>query len=234
MIKHIFFDLDRTLWDFETNSERALEKIYSEQKLGEYFRSFRQFHTRYKKINAELWYLYSKNQIAKDRLRVQRFEDTFIQLTNKKEPELAEKIADLYVKLSPYQTTLFPNTKETLAQLKEQGYELHVITNGFKEVQFIKLENSGIIDFFDVILCSEEVGKSKPSPEVFYRALQLANAKAENSIMIGDSMEADVSGAENVGIKAILFDPHFQHEDNRHQWILRKLDGMVEMIDWMR
>lgn len=108
-----------------------------------------------------------------------------------------------------------------------------MITNGFKEVQFIKLKNSGIIDFFDVILCSEEVGKSKPAPEVFYRALSLANAKVENSIMIGDSMEADVSGAENIGIKAILFDPHFNHEDKRHQWILRKLDGLVEMVEWM-
>lgn len=233
MIQHIFFDLDRTLWDFDANSERALTQIYSDLELNDYFRSFRQFHTKYKKINAELWYLYSQNKITKDRLRVQRFEETFIQLTNQKEPELSEKIADLYVKTSPYQTSLFPNTKKTLTKLKEQGYQLHVITNGFKEVQFIKLKNSGIIDFFDVILCSEEVGKSKPAPEVFYRALSLANAKAENSIMIGDSMEADVSGAENIGIKAILFDPHFNHEDKRHQWILRKLDGLVEMVEWM-
>lgn len=233
MIQHIFFDLDRTLWDFETNSERALRQIYSELNLDEYFRSFQHFFTRYKKINAELWYLYSKNQITKDRLRVQRFEETFIQLTNKKEPELSEKIAELYVQISPFQTTLFPNTKETLIELKSNGYQLHIITNGFKEVQFIKLENSGIIDFFDVILCSEEVGKSKPAPEVFYRALKMANAKPENSIMIGDSMEADVLGAENVGIKSILFDPHFQHEDKRHTWILRRLEKLLEMIEWM-
>lgn len=112
MIQHIFFDLDRTLWDFDANSERALTQIYSDLELNDYFRSFRQFHTKYKKINAELWYLYSQNKITKNRLRVQRFEETFIQLTNKKEPELAEKIADLYVKTSPYQTSLFPNTKK--------------------------------------------------------------------------------------------------------------------------
>ncbi|MCH2223902.1 MAG: YjjG family noncanonical pyrimidine nucleotidase [Crocinitomicaceae bacterium] len=231
-IKTLFFDLDHTLWDFEANSEKALAQLFEEFNLIKHVRSFRTFHTEYKKVNAEAWHQYSKGIITKDILRTKRFKDTF-QKFGFKNDELVQKMAKGYLKISPYQTQLFPNAKETLEKLKSDGYALHIITNGFKEVQFIKLEQSGILDYFDVVLCSEEVGKNKPARIVFDRALSLANAKAEESVMIGDSYQADIVGAENAGIQAIFFDPSFEHQDKKHKWIIRDLKKIPETLVWM-
>jgi len=231
-MKHLFFDLDRTLWDFETNSEAALHILFEKLELGTKIRSFQTFHTTYKKINAELWYQYSQGTITKDKLRYERFERTFRHL-NIDDQSLAQQLGDEYVAVSPYQTNLFPNTEKTLESLKKDGHELHIITNGFKEVQFIKLENSGIIDFFDVILCSEEVGKTKPAPEVFQCALTMAGADKKESLMIGDDYHADIMGAERFGMQSILFDPYQKHGDNRHNWKIKQLDEIPGLIPWI-
>lgn len=231
-MKHLFFDLDRTLWDFESNSEQALSLLFNELKLEDHFRSFRSFHTAYKKINAKLWYNYSKNEIAKDQLRSKRFIDTFYSF-GVKEKTLAEKLALLYVERAPHLTQLFPNAIETLEELKKDGYALHIITNGFREVQFIKLEKSGLRPYFDIILCSEDVGHQKPAKIVFDRALELANTTADKSIMIGDSYHADILGAERAGLKSILFDPHSEHREGTHEWHIRALNQIPETLTWM-
>ena len=231
-VKTLFFDLDHTLWDFEANSEKALSQLFEEFELLERIRSFRTFHTEYKKINAESWHQYSRGTITKAVLRTRRFAQTF-QKFGFRDDALVEKMATGYTAISPYNTALFPNALETLESLKQQGYAMHIITNGFKEVQFIKLEQSGLINYFDVVLCSEEVGKNKPARIVFDHALSLANAKSEESVMIGDSYQADVVGAENAGIQAILFDPGFDHEDKKHKWIIRDLKAIPETLVWM-
>ena len=231
-MKHLFFDLDRTLWDFESNSELALSHLFDELKLEDHFRSFRSFHTAYKKINAKLWYDYSKNEIAKDQLRVKRFVDTFSSF-GVKEKELAEQLAELYVGRAPHLTQLFPNTLETLEDLKNDGYAMHIITNGFREVQFIKLEKSGLLPYFDVILCSEDVGQQKPAKIVFDHALELAKTTADKSIMIGDSYHADIIGAERAGMKSILFDPHSEHRQGTHEWHIKALNQLPEILTWM-
>lgn len=231
-MKHLFFDLDRTLWDFDKNSESALTILYDELKLDDHLRSFQSFHTKYKKVNGELWHKYSKGEISKEVLRVKRFADTLHHF-DVKNKELAEALADGYVSLSPYQTNLFPDTLETLEKLKNDNFELHIITNGFSEVQHIKLDKSGLKPYFDIVLCSEEVGKSKPSRLVFDHALELAKAKADESIMIGDSYEADIVGAENAGIRAILFDPDRVHREGRHTWHIHELKAIPETLPWM-
>ena len=144
-MKHIFFDLDRTLWDFDKNSKAALELMFEKNNLGDHMRSFQSFYTTYKKINGRLWSMYGKGNLTKDVLRVKRFEDTLksFQINNR---ELAESLAEEYVNTSPYQTNIFPGTIETLKELKANNHELHIITNGFKEIQSIKLKNSGIRD----------------------------------------------------------------------------------------
>mgnify|MGYP002628301513 CR=1 FL=1 len=230
-MKHLFFDLDRTLWDFETNSEAALKILFNELSLGDNIRSFRTFHTQYKKVNAELWFQYANGTVTKEDLRVKRFERTLLKF-QVNDPKLALRLGDGYVELSPYQTNLFPKTIETLTSLKED-YQLHIITNGFKEVQFIKLKNSGLIDFFDVILCSEEVGKSKPSPDVFQYALRKANAQKKESLMIGDDYHADIIGAEKFGMQSILFDPLNKHGEGRHDWKIKRLDEIPALIPWI-
>ena len=211
-LNHIFFDLDRTLWDFETNSKAALIQIFDELKLDNHIPAFDLFYEEYRTINAEFWDKYSKGMISKADLRSGRFSETLKKFKVDNEL-LSHKLGERYIQVSPYQTNLFPGTVETLTELKQNNHQLHIITNGFKEVQFIKLENSGILNYFDDILCSEEVGVNKPNPLVFKKALERTNAKSMESIMIGDDFNADVLGAEKCGIRGILFDPHDHHNE---------------------
>ena len=206
-IKNIFFDLDRTLWDFEKNSESALRIMFKEFKLENYIASFEVFFGKYREINAVYWSDFSLGKISKEQLRNGRFVSTLKYFSINKY-SIGESMADRYIELSPYQKHLFPGTKETLEELKGLGFQLNIITNGFKEVQSLKLESCKIDHFFDDVLCSEEVGRSKPHPSVFREALSRAKAKASHSIMIGDDLNADVNGAENVGIRGVLFDPN--------------------------
>lgn len=206
-LNHIFFDLDRTLWDFETNSKAALVQIFDELKLADYIPTFESFYKEYRIVNADFWDKYSKGTITKTDLRSGRFAQTLKNFSIVNE-QLSNELGEKYIEVSPYQTNLFPGTKETLTELKNSDHQLHIITNGFKEVQFIKLENSGILNYFNDILCSEEVGVNKPNPLVFQKALERTNAKNTESIMIGDDFNADVLGAEQCGIRGVLFDPH--------------------------
>ncbi|PKR80485.1 noncanonical pyrimidine nucleotidase, YjjG family [Brumimicrobium salinarum] len=213
VIKDVFFDLDRTLWDFDRNSESALRIIFDDLKLENHASSFQDFLNNYKQVNAKYWNDYGQGKIDKIQLRNGRFTDT-LKIFNIDDEQLGQEMNDRYLEISPYQTHLFPSTKEVLSELKEQNYRLHIITNGFKEVQFIKLKNSGILHFFDDVLCSEEVGKAKPHPSVFQGALARTRAAANHSIMIGDDFKADVIGAENAGIRGVLFDPNKKYHTN--------------------
>src|SRR5690554_2917084 len=225
IIKDVFFDLDRTLWDFDKNSESALRIIYKELKLDNYSASFDHFIKVYREVNAKYWKDYGEGKIDKIQLRTGRFTDTLkeFKIDNLK---MGESMGERYLQLSPYQTHLFPSTTEVLTELKESNYRLHIITNGSKEVQFTKLENSGIRHFFDDVLCSEEVGQSKPHPLVFQGALKRTNARADQSIMIGDDFKADVIGAENAGIRGVLFDPEKKY--NAHSNIER-VEHLIEI-----
>lgn len=231
-MKHIFFDLDHTLWDFEKNSEAALGILYEELNLGNELRSFQSFHTAYRKINGELWKQYGQGNLQKSELRFRRFHDTLLKF-NVNNPELAEQLAKGYVELSPYQINLFPNAETTLIELQKQGHPMHIITNGFKEIQEIKLRNSGIREYFDHVVCSEDVGKHKPAKEVFSAALKKANALSKESLMIGDNYIADVLGAERSGICGVLFDPKKQHKRGTHEWHISDLKEVPELLPWI-
>jgi len=138
---------------------------------------------------------------------------------------LAKKMGEMYVEISPRQTRQFPNAKEVLEELKKMGYHLHIITNGFEEVQYIKLENCGLREYFDVIVCSEAVGKNKPALAIFNYALEQANCIAENAMMIGDDYIADVSGGLKAGLQAILFDPHLRSTE-KYEFTIQNLNEL--------
>lgn len=231
-MKHLFFDLDRTLWDFEKNSRAALEILYTQLQLSDHTKSFESFYKAYKKINGRLWQQYGAGKLEKDVLRIKRFEDTFKSFQI--DPSLfSEEMADGYVEISPRQTHIFPHAHETLTQLKADGHQLHIITNGFLEVQHIKLENCDLKDYFDIIVCSEEVGKNKPAPEVFHHAMQLAGATAKESVMIGDDFKVDILGAERVGMAGILFDSEKTYNSRTHEWHIHTLDRIPEILPWI-
>ncbi len=208
-INHIFFDLDRTLWDFEKSAEQAFEEIFITHALSEKgIPSAKQFHNAYSIHNNKLWDQYRKGEITKEILRGLRFKLTLkdFGIENAK---LGEEIGTDYVRLSPLKVNLFPNAMEVLEYLSG-NYKMHIITNGFAEVQAIKLRESGMIRYFDEVITSEEAGVKKPHPGIFEFAFKQSGAVAENSIMIGDDYEVDIIGARDMGMKQIFVD----HKDN--------------------
>tara|TARA_B110000046_G_scaffold186039_1_gene231707 strand:+ start:6380 stop:7063 length:684 start_codon:yes stop_codon:yes gene_type:complete len=198
-IQHVFFDLDHTLWDFEKNSDLAFKKVFDKQNITIDLNSFL---TVYKPLNLQYWKLYREEKISKDELRYGRLKNTFDAVNYAITDDLIDVIAVEYIDSLPDFNHLFEYTFEILEYLKDK-YQLHIITNGFEEIQIKKMESSNILHYFNSVITSESVGVKKPNPKVFYHALEVANAKKENSIMIGDNIEADVLGAINIGMQAI-------------------------------
>ena len=218
-IKHIFFDLDRTLWDFEKNSKITLTEIIDILDLtSKGVDSAENFISKYRIHNERLWDLYRDNKITKEILRSERFLLT-LQEYNIFDTKLADTFGNEYIKRSPLKTALFPFTLEVLTYLFK-SYNLHIITNGFQEVQHVKLSNSNIGEYFNLVLTSEEAGVKKPDIAIFNYALNKVKAKNYESIMIGDDLYADIQGASRAGIKGIYFNPEkIKHSENVWQEI---------------
>jgi len=228
-IKHIFFDLDHTLWDFEKNSEEAMNEIITKcQKDCEFNFTIKEFMYIYKPINELMWKLYRENKISKEKMRIRRFSDALI-FFGIIDIKLAEYMADEYIKISPQKTNLFPHTIDTLKYLSKK-YKLHIITNGFNEVQFTKIKLSNIEIYFDKIITSEDIGVKKPDPIIFSYSLEKANAKAHESIMIGDNYEVDIMGAINSNIKAIYFNMAKKRDLHKHASQITNLQELMVLL----
>lgn len=205
-IQHVFFDLDHTLWDFEKNSALTFQEILPAAKVSVAIDSFLNV---YIPINFSYWKKYREEKVTKKELKYLRLKETFDALKISIEDEVIHHLADEYIAKLPNYNHVFDGTFEILKYLKNK-YQLHIITNGFEEIQTKKMKKSGIHDFFDVIITSESVGVKKPNKKVFEYALNKVNANASNCIMIGDNLEADIEGALNCGIQAI----HFNSENS--------------------
>jgi len=200
-ITDIFFDLDHTLWDFDVNSELAFDTIL---KKDHPTIEIADFIEKYAPINQACWKLYQYDKITHAELRYNRLKHTFDALEYFVSDAQIESIAHDYIQLLPENNRLFDGTIEVLEYL-EKKYKLHIITNGFADVQYKKINNSNIAGFFKTITNSEMAGVKKPNPVIFEYAINLANANKESSIMIGDCLEADVQGALDAGLDAIFF-----------------------------
>ena len=201
--KHIFFDLDRTLWDFDAAAEVAFERIYEKYNLKSLgIPSAHEFHKVYHPLNERLWELYRADEITKDYLNRTRFELPLAHY-GIHDSDLADHLSDDYVYWSPRIVRLVPGTMELLDYLKPK-YHLHLITNGFQEVQHTKLSGSGLETYFETLTVSEEAGVKKPNPEIFHYALRKARAAVEESLMIGDEMAVDIDGARAIGMDTVL------------------------------
>jgi YjjG family noncanonical pyrimidine nucleotidase len=214
-IKHIFFDLDHTLWDFEKNSALAFEKIFQELKFSI---DTKQFMDIYNPINVSYWKLYERNEIDQETLRVNRLKDAFEAIDFEVTLEEIISISNLFIEYLTSNNHLIDGTIEILDYLKD-NYKLHIITNGFSFVQEVKLQKSNLANYFVTITNSEVAGHKKPHHNIFQYALSLANASKNQSIMVGDSIEADVLGAINFGMKAVYFNP--ANEKVAHQEIIQ-------------
>lgn len=199
-IKHIFFDLDHTLWDFEANSDIAFEAIFKKHQVNVNIEKFLNY---YRSINENYWKLYREEKISKEELRYGRLKDAFSIINYKATDDLINLLAVDYIEVLPNNNQLFEGAHEILNHLKP-NYNLHIITNGFNEVQTKKLENSGLKGYFDKIITSEDAGVKKPNPIIFKYALEKTKALINESIMIGDNWEADIMGAKNIGFDVIF------------------------------
>lgn len=227
--KHIFFDLDRTLWDFDKNSEATLFELFTDFILPSSCTvEFSDFLRQYRQINNLLWEDYRQGTISKEMLNVQRFSKTLLAF-NCQNQNSAQQMADYYVEESPKKTLLFPYTIELLDYLFTK-YTLHIITNGFEEIQFRKLKNSNLEKYFTCVITSEAAGAKKPDARIFEFALASANAKVEDSLMVGDDLEVDILGAQAMGMDALFV--NYFNEDFNHQ-SADSVNSLAEIIAFL-
>ena len=227
--KHLFFDLDHTIWDFDKNAEETLHELYHSYNLRDLgLASPDQFIEVYTQNNHQLWAEYHIGKITKEKLRETRFSKTFIDLGLSPD-RIPRQFEDDYVNICPTKTNLFPKTHETLAYLKRK-YALHLISNGFKESTELKVTKNGLGEYFSNVVISEVVGFNKPDKAIFNHALGLANAGVEESIMIGDSVEADIRGAQNYGMKAIYFNPERKEKPDDVEQEISCLSELMSLL----
>jgi len=224
--KHIFFDLDHTLWDFDKNSNLTFKQLFNIHKIEI---ELEDFLAVYSPINFEYWKRYREERVSKEALRYGRLKDTFDALSFNVSDELIDQLSFDYIDFLPNNNYLFDGVFELLEYLAPK-YKLHIITNGFEEVQHLKLEKSGIIKYFDEIITSETVGVKKPNPKVFKYALEKAGAIPENSVMIGDNLEADIIGALNCGITSIHFN---LHDEKFEQKNYRSVSSLLQIKQYL-
>ena len=214
-IKHVFFDLDHTLWDFDKNSGLTFEKIFNLNKVNV---NLNDFLTVYEPINFKYWKLYREEKVTKAALRYGRLKEAFDGVGVVVEDDIIHLLSDSYIEQLSSFNHLFDGTLEILNYLKDK-YQLHIITNGFEEAQEKKMVTSNIKQYFRTVTNSEMVGVKKPNPKIFNFALGLANAKANESVMIGDNIEADIEGAHKIGMHTIHFDYNDSHNNHSYNRI---------------
>lgn len=228
--KHLFFDLDHTLWDFEKNEQETLLELYEAHELQQCgVPTFESFSLSYVGHNERLWDRFRRGFLTRNELRDKRFRLTLLDFKIGDE-KLTQKLANSFLEILPYKKTLFPETKETLEYLAGKGYPMHMITNGFEETQLLKMRNSGIDHFFTHIITSEVAGSLKPYPEIFHFAIGKAGTQATESIMIGDAMELDIKGAHGVGMDQVYFNPAKPPSDFKPTYVINHLKELRAIL----
>ncbi|RZK30279.1 MAG: noncanonical pyrimidine nucleotidase, YjjG family, partial [Hymenobacter sp.] len=228
--RHLFFDLDHTLWDFATNAHETLHQLYHDYELARHGTfSFEQFSDRYNEVNHALWRLYQANKVTQKQLREIRFARTFSKL-GVAEADIPADISARFTDILPQKSAVFPHTHEVLGYLRDKGYVLHLITNGFEDVQHIKLASSQLTDYFQEIITSETSGCLKPDPRMFAHSLARAGATAAESLMIGDNLECDVLGAYNAGIDQVYFNPERRRHFVQTTYEIASLDELRNFL----
>lgn len=202
--KHLFFDLDHTLWDFESNARLTLQELHASLKLAEKgIDNFEAFFERYNYHNDRLWVRYRKGFIKRDELRIKRMRLTLLDFKIGDEA-LAQTMDTQFLDQLPTRTILFSGATDVLEYLNTKGYILHLITNGFELVQHNKLKYSGLTPYFVEVITSEASNSLKPQKEIFDYALRKTGADVRQSIMLGDDLEADIGGARNAGLDQVF------------------------------
>lgn len=227
---HLYFDLDHTLWDTDKNAEESLRELFHELDLAaKGIPDFEAFHLTYKNHNEKLWGLYAENKVGKEAVRTHRFLHTFHDF-GLDDPSTALVLATEFISRTPHKTNLIEGTIELLEHLHGR-YNLSIITNGFPESQYVKLNTSGIKKYFDHVFISEEVGIHKPDPKIFHHAMTVSKAEnAEKCMMIGDTFQTDIFGALNAGMKPVHYSADHSVHHGAPVLTIHKLSDLTTIL----
>jgi putative hydrolase of the HAD superfamily len=228
--KCVFFDLDHTLWDYETNSSAALMELYNKYGLAALGASpTEEFLKAFTKINNELWDKHDRNQITRDVLRNDRFDMVF-KAAGVEHRELSLQFSEEYLSESPKGKHLVPHALDLLNYLKEKEYGLYIVTNGFEEIQGTKIASGGITHFFDGIVTSARAGSKKPEKGIFDFALRESGHTASDAIMIGDNLLTDIAGARGASIDCVFYNPHGVTHEEQVTHEIRSLKELFALL----
>jgi YjjG family noncanonical pyrimidine nucleotidase len=227
---HLFFDLDHTLWDFEGNALECLAEMYENFNLLSLgVENFDDFYINFSEANRHYWALLERKEITVDELRKKRFKTAFHKLGIDITEEFGLKMTDVFLELLPHKTKLIEGTIEVLDYLKPH-YQLHIISNGWQDIQVKKMENSGILHYFDAIITNEIANARKPEKGIFDHALKQTNASFSRSLMIGDNYEADILGAKNADFDTVFYNPEKQETIEKPTFEIFKLTDMKAFL----
>lgn len=224
----ILFDLDHTLWDFETNSHATLQELYHHHKLGDRVASFTVFYQTFVEINTKLWELYDQGKINREKIRFERFHGILAKLGVDDLP-LSLQLSDEYVAQSPKKSGLIPNAKEVLDYLHPR-YPMTIVTNGFEEIQYTKLESSGLTPYFKNVVTSARAGYKKPSKEIFEFALTEGGFQSHEAVMIGDNLLTDIGGAHNASVDTVFFNPGKVNHEEKPRYEIHDLKQLMDIL----
>ena len=201
--KNIFFDLDDTLWAFSFNARDTFEEMYRKYEYDRYFRSFEHFYELYEKRNIELWAEYADGKVTKEELNRQRFLYP-LEAVGEGDAALAKAFSDDFFAVIPTKSRLKPHAQEVLEYLAPK-YNLYILSNGFQELQCHKMRSAGIDHYFKKVVLSDDIGVLKPWPEIFHFAMSATQSELRESLMVGDSWENDIMGAQGVGMHQVFY-----------------------------
>lgn len=227
--KHIFFDLDHTLWDFDRNSSEALEELYEKYQIyahGNISKS--KFIRAFRSVNAMLWKRYNRGEITQKELRQQRFYFIFSKF-GYKNSDICDAFSNDFIDTSPRKQNVLPYAFKVLDYLQAR-YTLHIITNGFNEIQPLKLKYSGLSKYFRQVVTSQSAGYKKPDKRIFQYALAKSMANGSESIMVGDNLDADIIGAKNATIDQVYFNPKRRKHNQRATYEISCLSELLNIF----
>jgi putative hydrolase of the HAD superfamily len=227
--RHILFDLDRTLWDFERNSEEVLFDLYERYGLIERgISSFKELLADYREINGDYWRAHREGRVGKDELRYERFHHTLLR-NGISDRDLADRMAEAYLRETPRKGRLIVGALDVLAELASE-HHLHLLTNGYADTQIQKVQGTGMEAYLGTIVTSDRAGSRKPDPGFFRYAMEELDADKDELLMVGDDVEADIIGAMEFGIDQVLFDPGGQKEDPGATYRIRALRELTRIL----
>lgn len=227
--KCIFFDLDHTLWDYEKNSFDTLQDLFNTYRLQSCgVNDCGSFQQQFRKVNLELWDLYDNGMISSDVIRQERFKRILASF-NIVDEKLCNDLSSDYLKDCPKKGSLIPHAIETLEYLSRH-YQMTVVTNGFEEIQNVKLSTGNLHRFFKHVITSQTAGHRKPSKRIFEYAMKMNNVRPEETVMIGDNLITDIKGAQNASIDSVFFNPENVTHDMSTKYEIRSLAELKNIL----